>query len=185
MVVNGVHFLAIDKGKARLSELDVEYSQASTQLEEAIKMGDLRENAEYEIAKAQVQRVMRERESLAGIMMMPIVKANDNIRVIEEGCIVKVTVWDVLATPVAPGSAEFAKLKEGKPSFTGVLMYGATLAFQDLLTDKALSVDTPVGRYILGKQPGDYSIVVPGGFACVTVEKLKNSTAVEELCCEI
>lgn len=185
MAVNGVHFLAVDRGKARLTELDAEYAQVSSQLDEAIKMGDLRENAEYEIAKSQVQRITRERESLAGIMMMPIVRANDNIRVIEEGCIVRVTVWDVLATPVTPGSPEFTKLKEGEPSFRGILMYGATLAFQDLLTDKALSVDTPVGKYLLGKQSGDYSIVVPGGFACVTAEKLKNSTAAEELYCEI
>lgn len=185
MAVNGVHFLAIDRAKARLAQLDVEYATAGGQLEEAIKMGDLRENAEYEIAKAEVQRITREREALSGVMTMPIVKANDNIRVIEEGCILSVIIWDVVSTPVQPNSPEFEALKAKTPAFKGVLMYGVTLSYQDLLTDKALSVDTPVGKYLRGKQSGDYSIVVPGGFACVTAQKLKNSTAMEELCCEI
>lgn len=185
MAVSGVHFLAIDRAKARAAQLDVEYGIASGQLDEAIRMGDLRENAEYEIARAEVQRVTREREALSGVMTLPIVKANDNIRVIEEGCVVKITVWDVLPTPLVPGSTEFMEVKSRVPSFTGVLMYGATLSYQDLLVDNALSVDTPIGRYLLGKQPGDYSIAVPGGFACVTAEKLKNSTSVEDLYCEV
>lgn len=182
---SGVHFMAVDKAKARLAQLDVEYATASAQLDEAIKMGDLRENAEYDIAKAEVQRVTREREDLSDIITMDIVRANDNIPVIVEGSVIHITIWDVATTYCKVGSEKFNAIKQARkdnPSFDGVLMYGATLSYQDLLEDKALSVETPIGKALLGQPSGDYMITVPGGFACVSVEKLKSSTELDELC---
>lgn len=185
MIANGVHFMAVDKAKAKLTQLDEEYAVASAQLDEAIKMGDLRENAEYEIAKSAVQHITRERESVAAVMGMPIVRANDNIQVIEEGSVVKLTIHGVSSHPVKVGTKEFEEIKKQPPSFEGVLMYGATLSYQELLSDNALSVDTPMGKFLLGKQPGEYSIPVPAGFAVVTAEKLKTSTSPDELCCKL
>lgn len=185
MASKGVHFMALDSAKARLAASEGEYKQASQQLEEAVKMGDLRENAEYDIAKAAVQRVARERDALTPVITMPLVKSNDNISIIEEGSVIHLVIHNITPAPVSPGTKEFEELKSCQPAFEGTLMYGATLDIHELLTDSALSTDTAIGTSIYGKQPGDYSVAVPAGFANLTVEKLLSSTKLEELGCKL
>lgn len=176
-----VHFMALDTAKRRLAETEAEYHDASARLDEALKMGDLRENSEYEAARSTVQRIAMERDQLMPVLMYPVVRANDNISMIEEGSIVHIRVWSVTPSPVAAGSREFEEIKQHAPVFDGVLMFGGTLEYQELLKDNALSCDTPIGAFLLSKHPGDYSIQVPGGFANVTVEKLPASTHEEDL----
>lgn len=185
MAVNGVHFMALDKARSRLAATEEEYRKASHQLDEAIKMGDLRENAEYDAAKAAVARIAKERDELVPVTAMPVVKSNDNISIVEEGSVVHVVIHSITPSPVKPDSPEFKALKEKEPAFEGVLMYGATLNIHELLVDNALAVDTPIGQFILGKQPGDYSVAVPAGFANITVEKLSADTNPEELFCKV
>lgn len=185
MATNGVHFMALDKARSRLAATEEEYKAASKQLDEAIKMGDLKENAEYDAAKASVAKIAKERDELMPVTVMPVVRSNDNISIIEEGSIIHLVIYSITQLPVKPGTSEFQTIKSQTPVFDGVLMYGATLRLHELLVDNALASDTPVGEFILGKQPGDYSIAVPAGFANVTVEKLKSDTKPEELYCKL
>lgn len=185
MANNGVHFMAVEKARARLSESELEYSEARQQLDEAIKMGDLRESSEYDAAKAAVARIAKERDALQPVLLMPVVRANDNIPIITEGSVVEVVIYSVTNAPVEPGTDQFMQEKNKDPLFRGILMYGATLEVHELLADKALSSDTPIGKFLLGKQPGDYSVAVPAGFANISVNKLSTNTKVSELYCEV
>lgn len=185
MEIKGVHFLALDKTKKRIEEIEEEYKAKVKELEEALKDGDLRENSPVDAAREQVNRLARERDDLTPVVTMPVVKANDNITVFEAGSVIKLTIHNVTQTPVTAGTSEFEKLKELPPAFEGVLMYGGTLGYQELLLDYALADDTPVGKFLLGRQPGDYSISVPAGFANVTAEKLKTTVGLEDLYCKV
>ena len=185
-MANGIHFMAVESTKERLVTVEKEYAQASQQLNEAVKLGDLSENAEYDAAKEAVNRLAREREELAPVITMPVIRSSDNIGILEEGSVIRLVVHSVTPAPVKPDSKEFEDLKNsGVSAFEGVLMYGGTLSMHELLTDKAFSATTAVGKFIHGKQPGDYSIAVPGGFANVTVEKLHSSTPHEDLFCKL
>ena len=183
---NGVHFMALDSAKRRLAEVEGEYKEIARQLDEAVKMGDLSENSEYDAAKEAMSRVVKVRDELQPVVTMPVIKSNDNISVIEEGSVIKLNLWSVSPSPVTPGSKEFDMLKNTDACvFEGVLMFGATLEVHELLSDKALSTDTPIGKYILGKQSGDYSVPVPAGYANITVTKLTNRTDVGDLFCTL
>lgn len=185
MATNGIHFLALDKAKLKLAAADEEYKVASIQLDEAVKMGDLSENAEYDAARATVAKIATIRNELSPVVTMQVVKSNDNISLVEEGSILHILIHSVTPTPVKPGSPEFEAAKAGPPEFEGVLMFGATLSIHELLTDCALSSDTPIGRFLLGKQPGDYSIQVPAGYANITAIKLSNKTDADALYCRL
>ena len=169
-----VHFLALAGAQAKLAETEQEYKRASQQLDEAIKLGDLRENSEYEAAKASVQRIANERDLLSPVLQLPVVKAPDGLDVLQEGAVIKLTVHNVTPSPVTPGTAEFEELQKAPPSFEGILMFGGTLEHQELMADCALDVSTPVGMFLTGKRPGSYSVQVPAGFANITVVKLKS-----------
>lgn len=185
MANNGVHFMAVEKARTRLSESEFEYAEARQQLDEAIKMGDLRESAEYDAARAAVARIATERDALQPVLSMPVVKANDNIPIITEGSVVEVIIYSVTNAPIDPSTEQFMQEKTKEPLFKGMLMYGATLEVHELLADKALSSDTPIGKFLLGKQPGDYSVAVPAGFANLSVDKLSTGVKVSELYCEV
>lgn len=169
-----VHFLALAGAQAKLAETEQEYKHASQQLDEAIKLGDLRENSEYEAAKASVQRIATERDLLSPVLQLPVVKAPDELDIIQEGAVIKLTVHKVTGSPLNTTSAEFDEVAAAPPSFEGVLMFGGTLEHQELLADCALDATTPIGSFLMGKRPGRYSVQVPAGFANITVEKLKS-----------
>lgn len=185
MATNGVHFMAIEKARERLAASEGEYISAVQQLDEAIKMGDLRESSEYDAAKAAVARIAKERDALQPVLSMPVIKANDNIPAIAEGSIVHIKIYSVTSEPVTPSTPQFEQEKQKPVVFEGVLMYGATLEIHELMADKALSASTPIGKFLLGKQPGDYSVAVPAGFANISVEKLSSNTKASELFCEV
>ena len=185
MSTKGIHFMALSSAKQRLAANEQEMKIKARELDEAIKLRDLRENSEYDEARNAIRKLTKERDALIPVLGMPVIASSDALSTIEEGSIVKIVVYSVTPTPVTPGSAAFAELKTHKPAFEGVLMYGATLPIHELLQDKALSVDTPVGRYLLGKQPGDYSIPVRGGFSNVSAEKLSSKTPSESLYCKL
>lgn len=176
MAESGVHYLAKANILERIEKNASEYERVSQQLQEAVKMGDLSENSEYDAAKEASAKVRREREMLLPVLTMPIVKSNDNVAAFEEGCVVDIQVYNTTEKPLDPNSQEFSALiSASKPVFYGKVMLGGTLPIMELLVDAALSVDTPIGAYLLGKQSGRYSIQVPGGFAPVVVRKLKST----------
>ena len=181
MAAAGIHYMAYAKTKEYLDTVEKEYRESIRMRDLAAKDGDARENSNLDNYKDMVARLSRIREELAPVLTLPVVKSNDNVSIIEEGSVIHLTVHRVTNTPVQPNTAEFEALKEGKPEFEGVLMYGATLSIHDLLSNKALACTSPVGRFILGKQPGDYTVPVPNGFSNITVRKLPVDTDASEL----
>lgn len=173
MAEQRIHYLALRGIEKRVSDLRAEREIASAQLQEALSMGDLRENSEYDAAREEMRRIVRELDSLTPSLGLQPIKANPNARVIEEGCVIHLRIYSTTPSPCTQ-SVCFATAdgKEPQPIFDGILAYGGTVNGQDLLTDRALAIDTPIGRAILGKQPGFYSVQVPGGHANFTVEKL-------------
>lgn len=185
MAEKGVHYLAYSTIRQRLEDNAKELEQASMQLQEALKLGDLSENSEYDAAKDRMSRVTKERDMLAPVLAMSQVKANDSASIFEEGCVIQLKVFNMTSGPMDPRSDAFARLmRETEPIFEGTLMYGGTLPIQELLTDAALSVETPIGGFLLGKQSGAYSIQVPGGFANIYAKKLKSTEfTMEDISC--
>lgn len=172
----GVHYLALANIRQRLEANTEEYALASVQLAEALKMGDLRENSEYDSAKDSMARIVATRDMLTPMLSMPVVKANDSANIIEEGCVLDLQVFRAVPEPIAPGSEEFtARTQDVEPAFSGRVMFGGTLPIQELLADAALSADTFVGKFLLGKRPGSYCVKVPGGFVPLIVKKLKST----------
>lgn len=173
MAEQRIHYLALSGIEKRIADLKSDRESANAQLQEALAMGDLRENSEYDAAKDEMQRIVKELDSLTPSLSLKPIKANPNARVIEEGCVIKLCIYSVTQSP-APESISRPGPDGSQPSkvFEGLLMYGGTVPGQDLLSDHALSADTPIGHYILGKQPGFYNVKVPGGHANLTVEKV-------------
>lgn len=185
MSMQGIHFLGLDNARSRLRDVENRYEEASVRLDEAIKLGDLRENSEYDIAKELSRKLTAEMDELSSAILLPVVRSSDNVPTIEEGSVVEVTVHSVTKSPIPVGSPEFDALKQGEPAFRGTLMFGATLSVHELIADNALSTDTPIGKYILGKQSGDYNVPVLAGFANITVRKLSSDTTTEQLYCSL
>lgn len=175
MAVDGVHYLALSSARQRYAETTEELDKARVQLDEALQLGDLSENSEYDAAKALVGKLSRQLDDLSSVMAMQSVRSDDHLSIIDEGSIIELTVWKVTRNPVKVGSSEFEELKKGQPPFKGVLMYGASLSIHELLNDRMLSVDTPVGQAIYRKQSGDFSVAVKVGFANISVQKLKTA----------
>ncbi len=171
-----IHHLAYSGIEKRIQELKAEREVASVQLQEALSLGDLSENSEYDAAKEAMGRVVKELDSLVPSLSYPQVKANPNARVIEEGCVIDLTVYSV-----TQGPRTLQDVAEEKPVFKGMLMFGGVVQGIDLLRDHALSAETPVGKAILGKQGGFYAVPVPGGHANLVVEKVMHEVTTEEL----
>lgn len=186
MSEKGVHYLAYSSIRQRIEKNAVELSDASVQLQEALKLGDLRENSEYDAAKDLMSKITKERDMLSPVLSMPQIRANDSASIFEEGCVIDLKVYNMTPGPMDTRSEKFADMmKTSVPIFEGILMYGGTLPIQELLVDSALSVDTPIGKFLLGKQPGAYSIQVPGGFANIYVRKLRTAEVkFEDLHCK-
>ncbi len=173
MAEQRIHYLALSGIEQRIADLRKEREVANAQLQEALAMGDLRENSEYDAAKDEMQRIVKELDALTPSLSLQPIKANPNARVIEEGCVVLLRIYSVTQSPASEAISrpnEDGELPER--IFEGLLMYGGTVPGQDLMSDHALAVTTPIGRYILGKQPGFHTVQVPGGHANITVEKV-------------
>lgn len=171
-----IHYLAYSRVEKRISALKEEHAQTSVQLQEALAMGDLRENSEYDAAKEAMGRIVKELDALTPSLGYPQAKANPNARVIEEGCVVALTIYSVSDVPLKKEQAE-----REEPIFNGRLMYGGVVPGLDLLRDHALDIGTPVGAAINGKQNGYLSVAVPGGYSNLHVEKVMEEVTVDQL----
>lgn len=171
-----IHYLAYSGIEKRIEELKGEQSQVSVQLQEAIAMGDLRENSEYDAAKDAMERIVKELDTLIPSRSYPQVKANPSARVIEEGCVIRLIIYGVSPVPMKKSDAE----KE-EPIFNGMLAYGGAVPGLSLLRDHILDVGTPVGSIINGKQGGYMSVPVPGGHSNLYVEKVMEEITAEQL----
>lgn len=174
-----IHYLAYSNIEGKIAALKEERQQISVQLNEALAMGDLRENSEYDAAKEAMARVVKELDALIPSLGYSQARANLNARVIEEGSVIDLCIYSV-----SPAPMERERAEKEQPIFKGRLLYGGVVPGIDLLRDHALDVNTPVGRCILGKQAGFYSTVVPGGHANFYVEKVREEMTPEQILAE-
>lgn len=183
MAEQRIHYLALSGIEKRVAELRAEREVVSVQLQEALGMGDLRENSEYDAARDSMSRIVKELDALLPSLGLQPIKANPNARVIEEGCVIRLKIYSVTPSPMtAVCTQPGLDGKPPEPIFDGLLMYGGTVQGQSLLMDHALSTSTPIGKAILGKQPGFHTVQVPGGHANFTVEKvIKDDETGEEI----
>ena len=135
----------LKKLRAELDKLrDIERPKASQAIAEARDKGDLSENAEYDAAK-----------EAQGMLEMQIAKLENtlaNARIINESELDTSKVL-VLSTVEVKNKANGAKMK-----YTLVAQSEA-----DLKSGK-ISVDSPIGKGLLGKKVGDLAIItVPNG----------------------
>ena len=135
----------LKKLRAELDKLrDVERPKASQAIAEARDKGDLSENAEYDAAK-----------EAQGMLEMQIAKLENtlaNARIINESELDTSKVL-VLSTVEVKNKANGAQMK-----YTLVAQSEA-----DLKSGK-ISVDSPIGKGLLGKKVGDLAIItVPNG----------------------
>ena len=135
----------LKKLRAELDKLrDVERPKASQAIAEARDKGDLSENAEYDAAK-----------EAKGMLEMQIAKLENtlaNARIINESELDTSKVL-VLSTVEVKNKANGAQMK-----YTLVAQSEA-----DLKSGK-ISVDSPIGKGLLGKKVGDIAIItVPNG----------------------
>ena len=135
----------LKKLRAELDKLrDIERPKASQAIDEARDKGDLSENAEYDAAK-----------EAQGMLEMQIAKLENtlaNARIINESELDTSKVL-VLSTVEVKNKANGAQMK-----YTLVAQSEA-----DLKSGK-ISVDSPIGKGLLGKKVGDIAIItVPNG----------------------
>ena len=135
----------LKKLRAELDKLrDIERPKASQAIAEARDKGDLSENAEYDAAK-----------EAQGMLEMQIAKLENtlaNARIINESELDTSKVL-VLSTVEVKNKANGARMK-----YTLVAQSEA-----DLKSGK-ISVDSPIGKGLLGKKVGDIAIItVPNG----------------------
>ena len=135
----------LKKLRAELDKLrDIERPKASQAIAEARDKGDLSENAEYDAAK-----------EAQGMLEMQIAKLENtlaNARIINESELDTSKVL-VLSTVEVKSKANGAKMK-----YTLVAQSEA-----DLRSGK-ISVDSPIGKGLLGKKVGDVAVInVPNG----------------------
>ena len=135
----------LKKLRADLDQLrDIERPRASQAIAEARDKGDLSENAEYDAAK-----------EAQGMLEMQIAKLENtlaNARIINESELDTSKVL-VLSTVEVKSKANGAKMK-----YTLVAQSEA-----DLKSGK-ISVDSPIGKGLLGKKVGDVAVInVPNG----------------------
>ena len=135
----------LKKLRAELDKLrDIERPKASQAIAEARDKGDLSENAEYDAAK-----------EAQGMLEMQIAKLENtlaNARIINESELDTSKVL-VLSTVEVKSKANGAQMK-----YTLVAQSEADLA------SGKISVDSPIGKGLLGKKVGDVAVItVPNG----------------------
>lgn len=184
MKSNGIHFMALESANRRLDELRKNYEVANGELQEALKMGDLSECAEYEMSKEAIKKIVAETDKIEPYLTYPVVRCSDSEQAIQEGSVIDLVVYGVSENPVKEGSAEYKELIARPPVLSGRFMFGGNLEIHTLLGDKMLSPTTPIGRYLLWKASGYYSVKTPGGFTNLRATKvpLKDLTTSDLRC---
>ena len=135
----------LNKLKNELKQMKaVERPKISAQIAEARDKGDLSENAEYDAAK-----------EAQGLLEMKIAKLETliaNARIIDE-------------SQLDTSKALILSTVEIKNKSNGAIMKYTLVAEQEAnLKEKKISVDSPIGKGLLGKKKGDIAeIKTPGG----------------------
>jgi transcription elongation factor GreA len=137
--------------KRELEEMRTRRTEAAERLREASRPGDVEDNPEYEQAKEELARI------------------DERIYVLEE-MIGRAQIIEGTGSAVAaPGSTIVVEDDEG--SETVYYLVGAVEADP---TAGRISVESPVGRSLLGRRKGDQiSVEVPAGTVKLTVKEVR------------
>jgi transcription elongation factor GreA len=132
------------KLKTELEDLVKERPKISAQIAEARDKGDLSENAEYDAA--------REAQGMLELRISKLQQTVDNARIIEEGQMDNTKVY-LLAR------VKIQNLKNNQE-----MTYQIVSEREADLKASKISVDSPIGKGLLGKSVGDIAqITAPGG----------------------
>ncbi len=147
----------LKKLKDQLYDMEtVQRPLISAQIGEAIDKGDLSENAEYDAAK-----------EAQGILEMKISKLREvisNARIIDE------------STLDASKALILSKVRIKNLSNKAEMTYTLVAENESDLKEKKISVDSPIGRGILGKSIGDIAdIETPGGILQFEILEISRS----------
>lgn len=146
----------LQKLRAEQQSLLGQKHQLTEEVSKAAAMGDLRENAEYHAARERLQHVSKRLAELDGKLA--------NVRIIDE--------LKTKAGEARVGTKVTLEDEQAKERFS-YLLVGADEA--DPANGK-LSIDSPLGKSLLGKQKGDrFTLTLPQGissYTVITVERL-------------
>ena len=168
--MDGIHELLARRIRDDIAKCEVQRDKAAITLQEAVELGDLSENSEYDAAKETMRRVVERLDILKSLSELPVLQVHDT-DTLEEGCVASLKIYCVNRTPNPPGSSLLNYTKQ-KPIFEGTILFGGATPVHTLMKDGVLSTKTKIGSFLLGKQGGVYEVSVPGGFAIVEAHPL-------------
>lgn len=190
-----IHNKFLSDLKQQLDETEEKLQTARAEVNKARSYGDLRENAEYEIAHANYLKLHAEKEKILELLEAPVLYGS-NSDTIEPGCIIALKVY-------GPFKEAYTDIKEttslremvldsartnqpevsveskhdinalGHPNFKGILLFGGLPEIYDFSVGKTMNLESKIGKFINGKTSGIYNVQVPDGFVVVDVCKLK------------
>ena len=149
--------------KQGLAKLQAEYQsllkqkhKLTEEVSKAAAMGDLRENAEYHAAREHLQHVSKRLSELDGQLA--------NVRLIDG--------LDIKAGEARVGTRVTLEDERAKERFHYVLV-GAAEADP---ANGRLSIDSPIGKSLLGKKPGNrFTVTLPRGEASYKIVKVEKA----------
>ena len=141
----------LEKLKAELSQLQTRRLEAADRLKEAFQPGDIEDNPEYETAKEEV-----------GLLDARIYELQEMIGRAE---IIK----EHHSTVAEPGSTLDVTEEDGS-----TVTYHLVGAVESDPATGRISVDSPVGRALVGRKKGDkVTVNVPSGTITLTIKSIK------------
>lgn len=137
-----------DRLETRLKFVEDKFKEASQDLDEASKLGDLSENSEYDDAKSRRSMYNAERISIKDILENSIIIEPSKDNIITAGCLVHL---------IINGEDKGIMLisEEGNSIFDGVI-----------------NINSPVGRKILGTTGGLFELKLDSGDVHIEVKKI-------------
>lgn len=201
--IKGLHSVLREKTVERMKQLDTEIEERKQELREAVSMGDLSENSEFDSAKADLTTLLEEKRYFKELLDIPTLPVR-NTDIIEPGCIIDIEIYGPSKQPkLLHGSTVNGSLNKFSltsqntnsssgngidlttltgneaPDFKGTLLFGGATSKHTCSSDHVFLEDTPVGKGINGKPSGVYEIEGPVGFLLVYVKKVKENDAKE------
>ena len=92
--VKGLHSVLRKKAVESLKELEAEIEETKQELREAVRMGDLSENSEFDSAKADLTTLLEEKRDFKELLELPTLPIR-NTDMIEPGCIIDIEIYDL------------------------------------------------------------------------------------------
>lgn len=180
----GIHNKIITDLMQTARQTEIEWQKAQEEVQRAVSFGDLSENSEYDVAKANFIKLVNKKAEITELLNEPPLYSSNN-DIIEPGSIISLKVagpfkdldnsseTSNLQKMLFDGSADVNRIENNALSFEGIILYGGRPAIYDFKESKVLGENSTVGKFLLGKPSGSYVIPVTDGFVKVEVQKIK------------